>query len=152
MEIELNKSSRERVLHALAFEIFANIIILFSISFILGTSLAKSTYLSLISAITATSWSYIFNYLFDLAQKKINFTRTFFFRIIHACLFEAILITILTPVAMITLHLRLFDALMLQFSLILFFIPYTIIFNWIYDGIRLIYMKKHAQHHNRKSE
>jgi len=136
MEIELNKSFKERVFHAVIFEVTANVIIALSLAWLMNVSVLQSGSLSVISALTATVWNFIFNKLFDSLQKKHQFQRTFLVRAIHAVGFETGLIISLIPVAMVMLNLTMTEAFFVEIGLVLFFLPYTMLFNWLYDYLR----------------
>ncbi len=136
MEIELNKSAKERVFHAVTFEVAANVIIALSLAWLMNVSVLQSGSLSVISALTATVWNFIFNKLFDSLQKKHQFQRTFLVRAIHAVGFETGLIISLIPVAMVMLNLTVAEAFFIEIGLVLFFLPYTMLFNWLYDYLR----------------
>lgn len=136
MEIELNKSIKERVFHAVIFEVTANVIIALSLAWLMNVSVLQSGSLSVISALTATVWNFIFNKLFDSMQKKHQFQRTFLVRAIHAVGFETGLIISLIPVAMVMLNLTVTEAFFVEIGLVLFFLPYTMLFNWLYDYLR----------------
>lgn len=136
MEIELNKSFKERVFHAVIFEVTANVIIALALAWLMNVSVLQSGSLSVISALTATVWNFIFNKLFDSLQKKHQFQRTFLVRAIHAVGFETGLIISLIPVAMVMLNLTVTEAFFVEIGLVLFFLPYTMLFNWLYDYLR----------------
>ncbi|EHN8799633.1 PACE efflux transporter [Enterobacter asburiae] len=136
MEIELNKSFKERVFHAVIFEVTANVIIALSLAWLMNVSVLQSGSLSVISALTATVWNFIFNKLFDSLQKKHQFQRTFLVRAIHAVGFETGLIISLIPVAMVMLNLTVTEAFFVEIGLVMFFLPYTMLFNWLYDYLR----------------
>ncbi|MDZ5728250.1 PACE efflux transporter [Enterobacter asburiae] len=136
MEIELNKSVKERVFHAVIFEVTANVVIALSLARLMNVSVLQSGSLSVISALTATVWNFIFNKLFDSLQKKHQFQRTFLVRAIHAVGFETGLIISLIPVAMVMLNLTVAEAFFVEIGLVLFFLPYTMLFNWLYDYLR----------------
>ena len=136
MEIELNKSFKERVFHAVIFEVTANVIIALSLAWLMNVSVLQSGSLSVISALTATVWNFIFNKLFDSLQKKHQFQRTFLVRAIHAVGFETGLIISLIPVAMVMLNLTVTEAFFVEIGLVLFVLPYTMLFNWLYDYLR----------------
>ena len=99
-------------------------------------SLLQSGKLSVISAITATVWNYIFNKSFDALQRRYAFERNCIVRILHAVIFEIVLVLSLTPVAMFLLDLSLTKAFVVEIGLIFVFLPYTLVFNWTYDYIR----------------
>lgn len=136
MEIELNKSFKERIFHAVIFEVTANVIIALSLAWLMNVSVLQSGSLSVISALTATVWNFVFNKLFDSLQKKHQFQRTFLVRAIHAVGFETSLIISLIPVAMFMLNLTIAEAFFVEIGLVLFFLPYTMLFNWLYDYLR----------------
>lgn len=136
MEIELDKSFRERIFHAVIFEVMANVIIALSLAWLMNVSVLQSGSLSVISALTATAWNFVFNKLFDSLQKKHRFQRTFLVRAIHAVGFETGLIVTLIPVAMFMLDLTLTEAFFVEIGLVFFFLPYTMLYNWLYDYLR----------------
>lgn len=136
MEIELNKSFKERIFHAVIFEVTANVIIALSLAWLMNVSVLQSGSLSVISALTATVWNFVFNKFFDALQKKHQFQRTFLVRAIHAVGFETGLIISLIPVAMFVLNLTIAEAFFVEIGLVLFFLPYTMLFNWLYDYLR----------------
>lgn len=136
MEIKLDKSFRERIFHAVIFEVTANIIIALSLAWLMNVSVLLSGSLSVASVFIATAWNFFFNKLFDGLQKKYQFQRTFLIRTIHAVGFETGLIIILIPVAMFLLDLTIKEAFFVEIGLVLFFLPYTMLFNWLYDYLR----------------
>ncbi|AMJ72652.1 hypothetical protein AW879_12620 [Enterobacter cloacae] len=142
MEIELDKSFRERIFHAVIFEVMANVIIALSLAWLMNVSVLQSGSLSVISALTATVWNFMFNRLFDALQKKHQFQRTFLVRAIHAVGFETGLIITLIPVAMLMLDLTITEAFFVEIGLVLFFLPYTLLFNWLYDYLRWILVSR----------
>lgn len=145
MQVELNKSTRERIFHAVLFELIGNILITLFVAYILKVSLLQSGMLSVISALMATVWNYIFNKIFDELQKHYAFERNFMVRLLHAVAFEIGLIVTLTPVVMVLLNLSLINAFFVEIGLVLFFLPYTMIYNWGYDYIRGLLMLRQRQ-------
>ncbi|PKE28481.1 hypothetical protein CWS43_20835 [Rahnella sp. AA] len=136
MKMELNKSTLERIFHAVLFEVLGNVVIAIFLAYSLKVSLIQSGTLSFISALTATVWNYVFNKVFDEIQKRFQFERNFPIRVLHAVIFEAVLILLLTPVAMFLLELTIAEAFFVEIGLIFIFLPYTLIFNWSYDYLR----------------
>ena len=78
-------------------------------------------------------WNGVFNYLFDMAQKKWRFDRTFFFRLIQGVGFEAGLVLFTVPLAAVWLDISFLAAFLLEAGMLIYFFPYTIVFNWVYD-------------------
>ncbi|MNN87468.1 Bacterial Transmembrane Pair family protein [compost metagenome] len=84
----------------------------------------------------AMLWNMLFNSLFDRAQRRLDFQRTLPVRVAHALLFELGLILVLVPLAAWWLSIGLVEAFLLDIGLLLFFLPYTLAFNWTYDSLR----------------
>jgi uncharacterized membrane protein len=87
-------------------------------------------------------WNMLFNDLFDRAQRRLGFQRTLKARLCHAALFEVGLVVALVPLAAWWLSIGLLEALLLDIGLILFFLPYTVGFNWSYDVLRARWLRR----------
>ncbi len=133
----LNKSFKERLFHALAFEGLAVLLTAPVLSLLLGKSLAHMGALTLMFSTVAMLWNMLFNSLFDRAQRRLGFQRTLPVRIAHALLFELGLVLALVPLAAWWLSIGLVEAFLLDVGLLLFFLPYTLGFNWTYDALRV---------------
>lgn len=132
----LPRSLRERIGHALAFEAIAVLICAPTMAWFMDKPLLHLGVLTLMFSTVAMLWNMLFNYLFDRAQSRLGFERGFRARVSHALLFEVGLIVVLVPLAAWWLSIGLLEALLLDIVLILFFLPYTMAFNWIYDVLR----------------
>jgi len=132
----LPRSLRERIGHALAFETIAVLICAPTMAWFMDKPLLHLGVLTLMFSTVAMLWNMLFNYLFDRAQSRLGFERGLWARVSHALLFEVGLIVALVPLAAWWLSIGLLEALLLDIVLILFFLPYTLAFNWIYDLLR----------------
>ncbi|MDG9978071.1 multidrug/biocide efflux PACE transporter [Ectopseudomonas oleovorans] len=132
----LPRSLRERIGHALAFEGIAVLICAPAMAWFMDKPLLHLGVLTLMFSTVAMLWNMLFNYLFDRAQSRLGFERGLWARVGHALLFEVGLIVALVPLAAWWLSIGLLEALLLDIVLILFFLPYTLAFNWIYDLLR----------------
>ena len=65
-------------------------------------------------------------------------------RAVHAIAFEAGLVAIVVPLVAWWLDMSLLDALILDIGLLLFFLPYTFLFNLGYDKLREAMLKRRA--------
>jgi uncharacterized membrane protein len=81
-------------------------------------------------------WNMLFNGLFDHAQRRFGFSRGVAVRAGHALMFEAGLVAAVVPLAAWWLRIGLVEALLLDIALLLFFLPYTFVFNWACDLLR----------------
>lgn len=127
---------KERIFHALAFEIMAIIITAPMTAYLMGHSVTQMGMLTIMFAVIALLCNMIFNFLFDLAQRRMGFKRTIKVRIVHTALFELSFVLISVPLAAWWLSIGLLEAFILDFGLTVFFLIYTFLFNYIYDKIR----------------
>lgn len=132
----LEKSITERFCHALLFEVLAIAICAPLGAWLLGYPLAHMGLLTLMISLVAMVWNMLFNALFDQAQRRMGFERNFAARVVHAVLFEIGLLLAVVPLAAWWLGISLWRALVLDIGIALFFLPYTFVFNWVYDSLR----------------
>ncbi len=140
----LQRSLGERIGHALAFELIALLICAPALAWLLGKPLLQLGLLTLMFSTVAMLWNMLFNWLFDRAQQRLGFRRDLRVRLCHALLFETGLIVVLVPLAAWWLSIGLLEALLLDIGLILFFLPYTVAFNWGWDVLRERWLVRRA--------
>ncbi len=138
MNATLQKSVKERFLHALGFEVLAIAICAPLGAWLLGYSLAHMGLLTLMISLIAMAWNMVFNAVFDRAQQRFGFRRSLAVRALHSVLFEVGLILAVVPLAAWWLDIGLWEAFVLDIGIVLFFLPYTFAFNWSYDHLRAI--------------
>ena len=136
--MSLQKSVKERFFHALGFEVLALAICAPLGAWLLGYSLAHMGALTLMISLIAMAWNMAFNALFDRAQRRMGFERTLAARVVHAVLFELGLVLTVVPLAAWWLGIGLWEAFLLDIVIVLFFLPYTFVFNWTYDHLRAL--------------
>ncbi len=141
-----DRSARERTLHALLFEVVAIFLCTPLFAFIMKRDLFEMGVLTAMVAVIAIIWNYFYNLLFDRITRSFIQERSFAIRLLHASLFELGLIIITIPLAALWLRISLLEAFYLDIGILLFFLPYTLLFNWVYDTIRyklwLNYMRR----------
>lgn len=125
----------ERVLHAVGFEVLAIGICAPAAAWILDKPLFQMGALAVMLSTVAMVWNMIYNAIFDrffpVGQK-----RRLPLRIVHALGFEGGFILIGLPLAAWMLDISLLKAFMIEIGFFLFFLPYTVIYNWGYDALR----------------
>lgn len=131
------RSPFERTFHAISYEVIGIITSAPIISFISGKPMTESGLLAIIVSIIAMLWNYVFNLIFDKAQNKYNFRKNPFVRVLHGTLFEVGLIILTAPTIAILFDMSLIDAFLLEVGMLIYFFPYTIVYNWIYDKLRM---------------
>jgi len=129
----LNRTPFERVMHAVLFEVVANILVFIILMVFASAAPAQSGVLTLVSSFVAMAWNYLFNLLFDTVQQRVGFKKGLLVRSLHAILFEAGLLVVLVPFAAWWLEITLLAAIRLELGLVLFFLVYTLLFNLAWD-------------------
>ena len=138
----LQRPLAERIGHALAFELIALLICAPALAWLLDQPLLHLGALTLMFSAIAMLWNMLFNALFDRAQRRLGFRRGLWVRLCHAALFETGLIVVLVPLAAWWLSVGLLEALLLDIGLLLFFLPYTVGFNWSWDVLRERWLRR----------
>ena len=131
------RSIADRVRHALAFEIIGLVIFIPLFSWLLQKNVSEMSVLGVVSAFTATSWNFIYNWGFDLAMLRWAGTlhKTVAMRVLHSVLFEAGLIVLLIPFIAWYLDISLWAALLMDIAIVVFYLVYAFFFNIAYDRV-----------------
>lgn len=132
----------ERIFHSVLFEIgavaVAGIAVLFSSDVNHGTAIGTGILMALIAMV----WNLIFNTIFDKIFTGKREERGLLFRIMHTICFEAGLLVATIPLIAYMLDLSLWQAFLMDIGLTLIIMFYALIFNWLYDLIRLRFVKE----------
>ena len=130
------KTLTERVIHAISFEGLATLILAPTAAWLMQRSVVEMGGLSILLATLAMVWNLIYNAAFDRLWPVSRVARTLKVRALHAIGFESGFIVIgITAVALL-LGVSLIQAFMLEIGFMLFFLPYTMAFNWVWDTLR----------------
>lgn len=140
--MSINKSFVERCFQAIIFEVLAIIISAPLLVWLMDVSMADAGLLTLMISMLAMTWNVIFNAMFDRIERRLALVRTFCVRAVHAVAFEAGLIVTVVPLAAWWLNISLLDAFLLDIGVVLFFLPYTFLFNLGYDKLRAVVLKR----------
>jgi uncharacterized membrane protein len=132
-------SFKERVLHALLFEVIALILLTLIAVFVTGNNVAKMSGLAVMLSALAMVWNFIFNIIFDKLYGAERLNRTLWIRIQHGLGFELGMLVFSFPIMMWVLQLDFLSVLLLDIGAMVFFLLYAIVFNWAYDVIRARY-------------
>lgn len=127
----------ERVFHAVLFEFFAIIFTVILTSWLTDHSTEALTSVIVLISVIAMVWNFIFNWLFDKIVTGERVKRGLGIRILHSLLFEGGLLIFTLPLVMYMLNITLWHAFVMDIGMTLFVLVYSVIFNWIYDHLRL---------------
>ncbi|OOF63001.1 hypothetical protein BKL51_08955 [Rodentibacter sp. Ppn85] len=133
---------KERLLHSALFEIGA---VGVSATVMLLVSPEKggaALGVGILISLVAMAWNLIFNSIFDKIFTAPRETRGLGMRIFHTVMFEGGLLVATIPMIAYFLQLTLWQALMADIGLTILIMVYALIFNWIYDNVRLKFVVK----------
>ena len=136
-----HKTLLERVLHAVSFEGLATLILAPTAAWLMQRSVVEMGGLAILRATMAMVWNLIYNAAFDRLWPVSRLARTLRVRALHAIGFECGFIIIGVTVVALVLGVSLVQAFMLEIGFMLFFLPYTMFFNWAWDTLRVRVLK-----------
>jgi uncharacterized membrane protein len=129
------RTIKDRLRHALSFEIIALFIVTPLGAWLFAQPLGEIGIVALVSATIATGWNYFYNLLFDHALLRFagHVTKSIAMRVFHAVLFEAGLLIVLLPFIAWYLGISLIQAFLMDIAFAAFYLVYAFVFNWAYD-------------------
>ncbi|HHE1764662.1 TPA: multidrug/biocide efflux PACE transporter [Salmonella enterica subsp. enterica serovar Strathcona] len=130
------RSLPERIFHAVCFEGIATAILAPTTAWLMQRSVLEMGGLTILLATTAMIWNIIYNALFDRLWPAHQVRRTAKVRALHALGFESGFIVIGVSIVAWVLNGSLLQAFTLEIGFFLFFLPYTMLYNWAYDVLR----------------
>jgi uncharacterized membrane protein len=99
-----------------------------------GQGLWRASALSVAASAVAVVWNLAFNTVFEAWERRQSVRgRSLARRLVHALGFEGGLVLLLVPLIAWWLDIGLWQALMMDLALVLFFLVYTFVFNWSFD-------------------
>lgn len=138
-----NSELKQRVIHALCYEVILLVIGTPILSMILGHSLSHTGALWVMMSVTAVIWNMVFNHFFEKFEKFRGWSeRTIKVRVMHAIGFEGGLLVATVPMIAWMLDMSLWNALILDIGLALSIMVYTFIYQWCYDIIKVKYFSQ----------
>ncbi|EKF2119156.1 multidrug/biocide efflux PACE transporter [Salmonella enterica] len=140
------RSLPERIFHAVCFEGIAAAILAPATAWLMQRSVLEMGGLTILLATTAMIWNIIYNVLFDRLWPTHRVRRTAKVRAFHALGFESGFIVIGVSIVAWVLNVSLLQAFTLEISFFLFFLPYTMLYNWAYDVLRQRIVTRRQQH------
>lgn len=129
------RNFRDRLRHALSFEIIGLLLITPISALLLDMPMEHIGVVTFGSATLAVIWTWIYNWGFDhFMQWKYGTTlKGAGLRVLHAVLFEIGLLILLAPLIVWWLEVGLLEALLLDAGFAVFYMVYAYAFNWCYD-------------------
>ena len=127
---------KRRVVYISLYEGIAIVVASVGLALMSGQGLGHSGVLAVIASVIAVLWNLSFNWLFERweSQQAVR-GRSVRRRIAHAIGFEGGLVAFLVPAFAWWLNVSLWEALLMDLGLVVFFLVYTFVFNWAFDAI-----------------
>lgn len=138
------RTLKERFLHAAGFEVLAIAIVSPLAAWIMDKPLFQMGALAIMLSTVAMLWNMIYNSGFDRLYPPGKVKRGAGLRILHALGFEGGFILIGLPLAAWMLDVSLLQAFMIEVAFFLFFLPYTVAYNWLWDTLRQKLVERRA--------
>lgn len=131
------RTLKDRLRHTLLFEALALAIVAFGGGWIFDRPVEVMGALSLMFSVLAMLWNLLFNWLFDLWDRKYRgmAKRGFLVRATHATLFETGMVIAGIFLIAWWLDVSYWDGFVMGIGLSLFFLVYAYLYNWAYDVI-----------------
>lgn len=141
------RTHRDRIRHAVGFEIIALILSIPVMSFFFSFDIKDIGVIAIVGSIMATIWNYGFNIVFD--KGMVRFKRSTFktpaIRVLHILLFESGLLMLYLPMVAWYLGISIWQAFIMDASLVGFYLFYNLSYNWAYDKIFPIQYFKYVE-------
>ncbi len=126
---------KRRIVYVGLYELFAIVLSAILLQLMSGAG-ASSLGIAVVTSIVAIVWNLVFNNLFEYWERhRTTKGRSIGVRILHALGFEGGLVIFLLPIIALWLNVSVLEALMLELGLLVFFLVYTFVFNWVFDAV-----------------
>ena len=127
---------KRRVVYISLYEGIAIVAASAGLALMSGQGLGHSGVLAVIASVIAVLWNLTFNALFERWESRQAVRgRSVRRRVAHAIGFEGGLVAFLVPIFAWWLDVSLWEALVMDLGLVVFFLAYTFVFNWAFDAI-----------------
>nr|WP_086939176.1 PACE efflux transporter [Thaumasiovibrio occultus] len=136
MSVTTPTTTKERIFHAVVFELVALAIIVPISALLTGNKSSDMAMVGIALSLSAVIWNYIYNFYFDKWCGADRTQRGLWMRIGHTIGFECGLIIVTIPALSWFLGITLLQAIILEAGFLAFFMVYSVLFNWVYDKLQ----------------
>ena len=127
---------RRRVVYVTLYELIAIAATSVGLAAFADSSVERAGVAAAVSSAVAVAWNVVFNTLFERWEARQTVRgRSLGRRAAHAVGFEGGLVVMLVPFFAWWLEVSLWQAFVLDLGLLLFFLVYTFVFNWVFDRV-----------------
>ncbi|MDP4075411.1 PACE efflux transporter [Acidovorax sp. A1169] len=127
---------KRRVVYVTLYELIAIAAATAGLAFLSGQGAAHAGVIAAVAALIAVAWNLLFNWAFERweARQEVR-GRSAARRVVHAVSFEMGLVITLVPIFAWWFQISLWQALVMDIGMIVFFLCYTFVFNWVFDQV-----------------
>jgi uncharacterized membrane protein len=127
---------QRRIVYITLYEGIAIVAASLGLAAMTGQGVGHSGVVAVLASVIAIAWNLVFNALFERweARQAVR-GRSLRRRVAHAIGFEGGLVAFLVPVFAWWLGVSLWEALVMDLGLVVFFLVYTFVFNWGFDRL-----------------
>ncbi|MFV0679865.1 PACE efflux transporter [Ottowia sp.] len=130
------QGARRRVVFVTLYELIAIAVATLGFMAFTGQGAAHSGVISVVCSVIAVVWNVVFNHGFERWESRQPVRgRSVARRVAHAIGFEGGLALMLVPLLAWWFSVSLWQAFVMDFGLMLFFLVYTFVFNWVFDRL-----------------
>lgn len=127
---------KRKLVYVALFEAIAIVCATIGLAVFSGNELGHSSVLAAATSAVAVAWNFAYNLMFEAWEKRqARRGRSLARRIAHTVGFEGGLIALLVPLIAWWFRISLMQALLLDLTLVIFFLGYTFTFAWAFDRI-----------------
>ena len=127
---------RRRVVYVSIYELIAIAVATLGLAQFSSHGVAHAGVMAVVSSGIAVAWNFIFNTLFERWEaRQVVRGRSLRRRVAHAVGFEGGLVFTLVPLFAWWFEITLWQALVMDLGLVVFFLCYTFVFNWGFDQV-----------------
>ncbi|PJG85550.1 PACE efflux transporter [Conservatibacter flavescens] len=139
-------SFKERIFHAILFEVFAVLLTVLLMAYFTDHSTALLSGTIIAISLIAMLWNMVFNWVFDKFHTGPREKRSLLTRVLHVVLFEGGLLIATIPLVAFVLNVSLWEAFVMDIAMTIFITVYSFIYNYLYDQIRARLIAKYKLH------
>lgn len=146
------RTMKDRIRHTVGFEVIGLILCIPLAVFVFEMEAHQAGGLAIAASLIATVWNFIYNYVVDrlMVHHLGRLNKTVKERVLHAICFELGLLLVLLPLAAWWLSISLWQALIIDIGLVVFYVIYAFFYNLAYDKAFPIKLDKELNNRERE--
>ncbi|WP_255611692.1 PACE efflux transporter [Marinobacterium arenosum] len=131
------RTTADRIRHTIGFELLGLALLTPLASWLFHQDMVDIGPLALFFTFLGAGWNYLFNLLFDRLMLRWRGTlhKRPVDRLVHALSFELGLLWLTLPLIAWWLEVSLWQALLMDLSMVVFYLVFAYLYNWLYDAL-----------------